>query len=195
MKKGIISALIVSALTSSIYAATQGTLVHGVDKNISSEGSLDLLLEIPYAIQVNKLNDIDFGNFNALDTGNLNKGDRFCVFTNAPSFNISFFSANPLGSTPRLTSINNSSLTIPYSLQLGQIDMTKTRYSLNGINHAETVSNILEVRNRLNCQMNLGGGSEFYPNLVVRVKIEENDLLDTVPDSYKDVLTIVASPE
>lgn len=194
-KKGIITAIVIGAFTSTIYAATQGVLVHGDNTNIESTGDLNVTLEVPYAIQVNHLNDINFGDFQAGLNGGVNKGDRFCVFTNAQSFNIVFHSANPIGNIPRLTSTNNSSLTIPYELHLGMIDMTKTRYSLDPISQGQAITNITETRNRLDCQMDGVNGVGFYPNLVIRARISEGVLLDAIPDSYKDTLTIVASPE
>jgi spore coat protein U-like protein len=194
-KKGILSAVILGALTTSLYAATQGALVHGDTTNIESTGDLDVSLQVPYAIQVNNLNDIDFGDFQAGISTGVNKGDRFCVFTNAQSFNVTFHSSNPSGNTPRLTSISNPALTIPYQLHLGKIDMTKTRYILDPIIQGQAITNITETRNRLNCQMDGPNGVGFYPNLVIRARIAEGVLLDAIPDSYKDTLTVVASPE
>jgi len=194
-KKGILSAIALGALTSSLYAATQGALVHGSTSNIDSTGDLDVNLQVSYAIQVNNLNDIDFGDFQNGATNGVNKGDRFCVFTNAQSFSLSIYSSNPDSFTPRLTSLNDPSLTIPYVLKLGQVDMTNSRYTTTIIKHGIPVPNITETRNRLNCQMDGPNGVGFYPNLVIRASISENILSNAIPDAYKDTLTFVASPE
>ena len=54
MKKLIkVGALAAATLALSANAATQGALVHGTDTSITSEGSLEVLLNIDYVIQVN----------------------------------------------------------------------------------------------------------------------------------------------
>jgi len=194
-KKIILTTIILGAFTPTLYAATQGALVHGDTTTIESTGDLDVQLQVPYSIQVNDLNDIDLGNFLNGIGNDKNKGDRFCVFTNAQSFSIVFHSANPDGTTPRLTSISNPALTIPYEILLGKIDMTKTRYFHDSISTDHVINNKSETRNRVNCQMNGALGIGFYPNLVIRAKVSQSAMADAIPDSYKDTLTVMASPE
>lgn len=195
-KKTILTAIVLGVLSPSLYAATQGAIVYGDNTSIESTGDLDIQLQLPYVIQVNNLQDIDLGNFHSGTTVNdKNKGDRFCVFTNAQSFNIIFYSANPNGGTPRLTATSNAALVIPYQLSLGKIDMTKTRYELNNISQGQVITDITETRNRVDCQMDGANGFGYYPNLVIRARVTQENMLAAIPASYKDTLTVMASPE
>ncbi len=186
--------ILASSVTFSAVAATQGALVHGNDTSITSEGSLDVLLNIDYVIQVNELNDINLGNFQSGVTTDMESSDNFCVFTNAQSFSLRMYSDGLDGWQLRDT--NGFASPIPYGVSLHSVDVSSNENFLGNVAHNTTFNGILETRNRRNCQMDNGaGGFAFKPNLKVSVTVDEQDMLDAVPSSYKDTIVFVASPE
>lgn len=195
MKKLKLAVLIgATILSGSAMAATQGKLATGDNKSISSEGSLDVTLDIEYVIQVNKLDDIDLGTFKADLSTDLVGTDSFCVFTNAPSFNVTFTGGNTAGF--EMVENNNNSLKIKYDVEVATIDSGKNISQYKKVAHNSTLDNINETRNRQNCDMTKSDGSlNYLPNLELKVTVEKDTVLDAIPGSYKDTITVLASPE
>jgi len=195
MKKITTLAIILSTLlTSSIFAAQDGALVHGDNTSIRSEGNLNVNLKVLYAIQVNKLDDINLGNFRSgLDT-DLTGSDDFCVFTNAEAYAIGYFGGNGTGRGDSFVMANtaNSALKIPYEIKMKTIDRSNNRTFLTNVENSKWIQHVREVRNRRNCEM---GSLGYKPNVEIEVKVKETTMLDAVPGNYKDTVTIIACPE
>ena len=194
MKKLKLVAIMAATMVSgSILAANDGALVHGDNTSITSEGDLNVLLDIDYVIQVNKLEDINLGDFKSgLESDKIGQ-NAFCVFTNAPSFSITFLGNNTSGF--ELQEDSNSALKIGYSVEMATIDTNDTRSSYQNVTHNVPFTNINETRNRRNCDMTTNAGIEFLPNLELKVTVDELAMLDAIPGSYKDTITVLASPE
>jgi hypothetical protein len=188
-----IAAIILATTTFAANAATDGALNYGTDSTITSTGTLDVLLNIDYVIQVNELNDLNLGNFQSGIGGDKVKSDDFCVFTNAESFSLRLHSNGLSGW--ELEDTTNSANTIPYKVVLKSLDLTGNSSLLGNVVHNTTYAGLLETRNRKNCQMTNGATTAFAPNFNVEVTVEENDMLDAIPSSYKDTIVFVASPE
>jgi len=194
MKKFKLAAIILATMVSgSAMAATQGALVHGDNTSISSEGSLDVLLNVGYVIQVNKLDDINLGSFRSGLDADLIGQDSFCVFTNAQSFSIAFTGGNTAGF--ELAETTNSALRIGYGVEVATIDTSDTRSAYQNVVHNVPLVNVNETRNRRNCEMTTAAGVEFLPNLELKVTVDDLAMMDAVPGSYKDTITVIASPE
>ena len=195
MKKLVkIGAIIAGTLALGANAATDGILNHGDNTNITSEGTLDVLLNIDYVIQIDNLNDLDLGDFSSGVNQDMVGHDNFCVFTNAQSFSLRMFSNDNSGWL--LADTNNVAPPIPYTVSLSSIDVSNQVNFLGNVPHDTTLSSLSETRNRKNCNMDNGvGGFTFKPNLRVSVTVDENDMLDAIPSSYKDTIMFVASPE
>jgi spore coat protein U-like protein len=195
MKNTIKLALTVgSLLTASLFAAQDGELVHGSDTSISSEGNLDVSLEVLYAIQVNKLNDINLGTFKSGLDSDVSGQDDFCVFTNAEAYAIGFFGGNGTGRGDSfvMANVDNSNLTIPYDIKMSTIDVANNKTFLKDVENSRWIQHIGEVRNRKNCEMDDLG---YKPNVNIEVSVKEGIMLDAIPGSYKDTVTIIACPE
>lgn len=192
-----ISAVVLAVLaTGTLSAATQGNLAVGPTKAIQSQGSFDVKLNVGHVIQVDQLDDIDFGDFNSGLTagGDLSATDKFCVFGNNAAFRITMLGGNVAGF--EMDEDTNSALRIPYTVQLATVQQgTGVTGTFSDVTHNVPVVNITEKRNRRNCNMPDGAGVSFKPNLEVKVTIAENSLLEAVPGSYKDTVTVIASPE
>jgi hypothetical protein len=191
--KNITRKLIVALVSLNLFnlsSAEQGDLVYG-DKSINSTGNLNITLEIAHAIQINKLNDINLGTFkSSIDTNKIGS-DKFCVFSNTDSFSLKFLGKN--GNDFNLEETSNSQLSIPYTVQLSTIDENDLNSTYREVAHNETINNITETRNVLNCvSYNTG---EFLPNLELQIEVKERNMLDALPGNYKDTITIIASPE
>lgn len=195
LNKGL-TIIAAAVLSTGLIAANDGQLAHG-DKNITSSGDFDVKLKIKNTIQVNRLNDINLADFESGVTTNLSGVEEFCVFTNAESFSLTLSGAQASGF--ELVEENDSSLTIPYSVELATKDTSLNASSYQTVTHNQQVSGINEVRNRKNCSViNPGSGTNTntnIDNMIVKVSVSDNDALDAVPGNYKDTITVVASPE
>jgi hypothetical protein len=195
MKKFTKLAVILSTLaTGSLFAAQDGALVHGDNTSIRSEGSLDVNLNVLYAIQVNKLDDIDLGSFRSGLDSDLQGSDDFCVFTNAEAYAIGYFGGNGTGRGDSFVMANtsDSNLTIPYEISMNTIDRSNNRTFLTDVENSRWIEHVSETRNRKNCEMDNEG---FKPNVEIQVSVKEEIMLDAIPGSYKDTVTIIACPE
>lgn len=182
-----------TVLVASVNAATQGALVHGNNSSISSTGTLDVTLDIDYAIQINELDDLNLGTFRAGSTTDMQGTDNFCVFTNAAAFALTVYSDNQDGFI--LRSINNSDL-IPYDVSIHSVDVNGNENLLESqMVHNSEIRSITEVRRQKDCIEGSGAGSQFKPNMKVTVDVNENNLLSALPDTYKDTIVFVARPE
>lgn len=192
MKKIILSSLLILPFLS--LAATQGNLVTGPTKSIQSQGSFDVSIRANYVIQVNGLNDMDFGDHD-LSTSARELNERFCVFTNADSFDITFFSSNQVAGQPYLANTTIPTEKIPYQFIFGKVDFNGIKYGTSSISSGQTITGIDELRKRKDCRVNRGAGVQYYPNVVITARIDGNDVLGVLPGSYLDVVTVIARPE
>lgn len=192
-----VSAVVLAVLaTGTVSAATQGNLAVGPTKAIQSQGSFDVKLNVGHVIEVNNLDDINFGDFNSGLTagGDLSLTDKFCVFGNNAAFRVTMLGGNVAGF--EMDEDTNAALRIPYTVQLATVNQaTGVTGAFGAVAHNVPVVNITEKRNRRNCNMPSASGVSFKPNLEVKVTVAEAALLDAVPGSYKDTVTVIASPE
>ena len=85
----VLATVIAGLISTSAMAATQGLM------GLTSNGNIDLDLQVLDSIEINALNDINFGTYGGLNTGNINQGDDFCVFRNGgDNYKITPTSAN-----------------------------------------------------------------------------------------------------
>lgn len=199
LNKAILSTLVL--LSTSAMATTgtttgstpiQGELVHGLDNTIRSTGKLGVNLKIAHAIQVNNLDDVDFGTFRSGIDSDLSVKEEFCVFTNAAAYKINYTGVNPTTAGGfQLTNTTNSALRLPYEIKMSTITRAGAKTEIATVTNNNWITNVRELRNRKNCQMSDG----YKPNVELSFKITEGVMLDALPGTYKDTVTIVASPE
>ena len=159
-----IAVALTTLFTASLFAAQDGQLVHGDNTSIRSEGNLDVNLEVLYAIQVNKLDDIDLGTFRSGLDSDLTGSDDFCVFTNASAYAIGFFGGNGTGRGDSfvMAKTDDSSQRIPYNIKMSTIDMDNNKTFLTDVSNSRWIEHVREVRNRKNCEMDNVG---FKPKI------------------------------
>lgn len=192
----VLMGLLVLISTSTMATVTttpiQGELVHGTDNTIKSTGKVGVNLKIAHAIQVNNLDDVDFGTFRSGLDSDLSVKEEFCVFTNAAAYKINYTGVNA-GSDGsfQLTNTTNAGLKLPYEIKMSTITRAGAKTELSTVKSNNWISNVREIRNRRNCQMSDG----YKPNVELSFKITEGVMLDALPGTYKDTVTIVASPE
>lgn len=184
-------------LSTGLMAAQDGAIDRGVDNSISSTGHFDVTLKVKHAIQVNRLNDIVLADFDSGITTGLSGVEQFCVFTNSASFNLTISGGQAAGF--EMVETNDSSLTIPYTVELATQDTSYNATAYQTVTHNQPIAGISEVRNRKDCSViNPGSGTgtnTSVDNMIVKVSVADNDALDAVPGDYKDTITVVASPE
>lgn len=196
LNKGL-TIIAATLLSTGLIAAEDGAIDRGFDNSISSTGKFDVKLKVKHAIQVNRLNDIDLGEFSSGDTTDVSGVEQFCVFTNSASFNLTISGEQSAGF--EMVEENDSSLTIPYTVELATQDTSLNATAYQNVTSNQTISGINEVRNRRDCSVinpSSGTGTNTnVDNMIVKVSVADNDALDAIPGSYKDTITIVASPE
>lgn len=195
LNKGL-TVVAAALLSTGLMAANQGNLEHG-DNTITSSGDFDVRLNVRHAIQVNRLDDIDLGNFDSGVDTNKTGSEQFCVFTNAASFNLTVSGGQASGFA--MVEDNDPSLSIPYTVELATQDTSLNASAFQAVVHNQPIAGITEVRNRKDCSViNPGSGTGTntnIDNMIVRVNVADVDMMDAVPGSYKDTITVVASPE
>lgn len=186
------SAMATTGTTTNNSTPIQGELVHGLDNTIRSTGKLGVNLKIAHAIQVNNLNDVDFGTFRSGIDSDLTVKEDFCVFTNAAAYKINYTGVEATSTGEfQLKNITNAALRLPYEIKMATITRAGARTEVATVKSNNWITNVRELRNRRNCQMSDG----YKPNVELTFKITEGVMLDALPGTYNDVVTIVASPE
>ena len=190
----VLTIVAATVISTSAFAAQQGQLVHG-DKNITSTGKFDVTLGVKNAIQINDLQDLNLGDFeNGNAVGNIGTASQdFCVFTNASSFSL-----NVAGGANGfvMSEETDSSLQIDYAVDIATKDVNGNSTAFQSVAHNQTLTGITETRNRVNCNVVNGSNpAARLNNMVIQVSVTEAEMLDAVPGSYKDTITLIASPE
>lgn len=187
----VLTILAASIITTSAFAVeAQGELDYGNTNNIRSTGKFDVTLGLDYAIQINNLKDIDLGDFQSgTDSGAKTVSSDFCVFTNATSFSLNVAGGN---AGFIMTEENDANLTVDYTVEIATKDVNDNPSAFQTVSHNQTITGISETRNRINCSLDNVGTKN---NMLVQVSVSEQEMLDSIPGSYKDTITLIASPE
>ncbi len=186
------SAMATTGTTPSTATPIQGELVHGLDNTIRSTGKVGVNLKIAHAIQVNNLSDVDFGTFRSGIDSDLTVKEDFCVFTNAAAYKINYTGVEATSTGGfQLTNTTNNALKLPYEIKMATITRAGAKTEIATVKSNNWITNVRELRNRRNCQMSDG----YKPNVELTFKITEGVMLDALPGTYNDTVTVVASPE
>lgn len=135
-------------------------------------------------IQINQLDDVNFGDYQ-IGMGSLSAEEKFCVYVSPnDSYNINITDGKGSGNTFYLT---GSTENIPYK---AYFRTTSTNYYAitNGATMGSFTGN--EVENCTN-QEGYQGGERAY----IKLEINENDILNASPQTYKGQIYLTVSPE
>ncbi len=135
-------------------------------------------------IQINQLDDVNFGDYQ-IGMGSLSAEEKFCVYVSPnDSYNINITDGKGSGNIFYLTGNTES---IPYK---AYFRTTSTNYYsiINGATMGSFTGN--EVENCTN-QEGYRGGERAY----IKLEINENDILNASPQTYKGQIYLTVSPE
>jgi hypothetical protein len=169
----VLATVIAGLLSTSAFAATDGTL------GSTSEGRIDLDLEVLDSVEITALNDIDFGQYGGGDTGDINDGDAYCVFRNGgDDYNITPTSAN--GKFALVGVLGDE---INYTVKLA--GAATGADSASAVSYSDTSATFSGSASR-DC-----GSAD---NASVDVSIVESDIRAVSTDTYSDTLILLVSP-
>lgn len=155
------------------FAANDGSL------GATSQGDLDVIVDIPKRVQIQGLNDIDLGSYGG--TGDLDKSDAFCVYSNAGGlYDLTTTSTNPDGNTFRVT---DGASFLPYSVVVN--DDTDPAGGQT-VDHNQTLTSLTGSSTSATC----GGGT----NASLEVTFAEADLQGALAGTYTDTITLLVEP-
>jgi hypothetical protein len=169
----VLATVIAGLISTSAFAATDGSM------GSTSEGRIDLDLEVLDSVEITGLADVDFGQYGGTDIGDINGGDSYCVYRNgADGYTITPTSTN--GSFA-LTGATGDS--INYSVKLAGAATGADLASAVSYNSASSTFSGSSARD---C-----GGSD---NASVDVSIAEDDIRTASTGTYADTLILLVSP-
>lgn len=184
-KLGIIAAALMTA--GIVNAASDGNRVIG-DNTIESTGTLDMVVEIPHVIRITGLTDIDFGQA-AMDGNNLSVTRDFCVRSNDNvGFDIEFNSDRGTG-TFVMEGDNNIEL-LPYTVGFRTLDTAQVESAQTIATEGVDITGITEQRRRPDCLVSGSTNNNGRLEIVVAAADQE----DRSPDTYRDTLSVIVSP-
>jgi hypothetical protein len=179
--------LAIIALTSAVTApsalsqTTQGTL------DATSEGQVQINLEVLDSVQITGLNDISFGTYGGSDTGPRGISEGYCVYVNgAGDYDITATSSNGAATddTAKFHLVGGtSSDEIMYTVKF--VGAASGASSASVTNYSET-SATFAGSNLRDCS-----GSD---NAQLHIDITEQELRDASTDTYQDTLILLVSP-
>ncbi len=171
----IVSALaLASVAVPMAFAATDGNL------GATSQGQLDLDLQVLDSVEITSLTDIDFGTYGAGDTGGINSGDAFCVYVNGgDDYTITPTSTN--GSFVLLGDTDGDA--IEYTVKLAGASTGAAAASSVAYNSASAT---FQGSNYRDCQS--------IDNASLDISIAEQEIRDATTDTYADTLILLVNP-
>ena len=178
--KNLNIALVASAviLAGSAHAATDGAVGDAVD---GSTGSSLVTIVKDNAVQISKVDDIDFGNQSTL-TADAVASDQVCVFASTGGYNITA-SGDGVGNAFTLSAGGTSVL--PYSVRWNEGAVTSTL--LPGAPATGFVGN--------SAAADCGGTGDANTNASFEVTIDQTNFNMAAAGTYSGTLTLKVMPE
>ncbi|MAM71169.1 MAG: hypothetical protein CMP91_08515 [Gammaproteobacteria bacterium] len=174
-RKTILTALIAGLIGSSAaLASTDGSL------GSTSTGQIDLDLEVLDSVEINELDDIDFGQYGGGDSGDINDGDAYCVYVNGGGdYNIT-----PTSSNGEFKLVGDSSADeIAYTVKFAGAATGASSESAVAYNSPSATFQGSSARD-------CGAAN----NASVDVSIAESEIRAASTDTYADTLILLVSP-
>lgn len=171
-------------MPSAFAQLSQGTL------GSTSQGQLDLDLQVLDSVEISRLNDIDFGTYGGGQTGPLQRTESFCVYVNG---------ADAYKITPSSTQGAASEDSSKFML-VGDTDGDEIMYSVKfagaatGAASASAVDYGTQTASFLGSQYRNCGASAPGDNAELAIDIPEQEIRDATTDTYQDTLILLVNP-
>ena len=169
----VIATVIAGLMSTSAMAALDGSM------GSTSEGRIDLDLEVLDSVQISALNDVDFGQYGGADTGDINGGDAYCVFRNGGDG----YTITPTSTNGSFALTGGTGDSINYTVRLAG--------AATGAASAAAVSyNTASGTFSGNAATDCGGAN----NASIDVSITEADVRAVSSGTYADTLILLVNP-
>ena len=169
----VLATVIAGLISTSAMAAIDGTV------GATSEGRIDLDLEVLDSVGITALNDIDFGQYGGTDTGDINAGDAYCVFVNGgDDYNIT-----PTSTNGKFSLVGTLGDEIDYTVKM--VDAATGAASATAVSY-NVASATFSGSSARDC-----GSTD---NASVDVSITEAEVGAATTDTYSDTLILLVSP-
>jgi len=165
-----------AGLAPAAMAADQGAI------DATSEGSLEVTLELPELVRISDLDDIDLGTFAGAA---LDGTDDVCVWSTTRAYSITA-TGDGGGGSFTLTGNNPSGDTLDYA-----VEWAENAGQTSGITLTSGTS--LDNRTTNATSTDCNGGNDN--NATVIVAVADDDLAAVTADSYSGTLTLLVAPE
>lgn len=171
----IVSVVALASITVPMaFAATDGNL------GSTSQGQLDLDLQVLDSVEITSLTDIDFGQYGGGDTGGINSGDAFCVYVNGGDQ----YTITPTSTNGSFVLVGDTdSDEIEYTVKL--IDAATGAAAASAVAY-NTASASFTGSNYRDCQS--------INNASLDISIAEQEIRDATTDTYADTLILLVNP-
>lgn len=162
------------SIAASAFAANDGSL------GATSEGNLELDLQVLDSVEITSLDDIDFGTYGGTNTGGINQGDAFCVYVNGGDG----YTITPTSSNGSFALLGDTDAeTIAYTVKL--VGAATGASSASASSYAGATSTFTGS-NKRDC--------DSANNASVDISIDEQDIRDVATDTYQDTLILTVNP-
>jgi hypothetical protein len=169
----VLATVIAGLFSSAALAATDGTM------GATSSGQIGIDLEVLDSAEITALNDIDFGQYGGIDTGDINAGDAYCVYRNGGDG----YTITPTSANGKFSLVGVLGDEIDYTVKLVGAATGAASASAVAYNTASATFSGSSARD---C-----GATD---NASVDVSITESDLRTASTDTYSDTLILLVSP-
>jgi len=160
---------------------TQGSL------GATSQGQLDLDLQVLDSVEINRLGDIDFGTYGGTNTGDIGASEAYCVYVNG-------------GDDYKITPTSNNGAatddTDKFHL-LGDTDADEIMYTVkfvgaaNGAAAANTTTYNTASATFQGSKLRTCNNTD---NAQLHIDIAEQEIRDATTDTYQDTLILLVNP-
>ena len=181
MPRTLKRAVLFSALTlgsASLHAATQGTL------GATSEGTSDISITKGDAVMITKINDINFGSWDATQ-GDVTQSDQVCVHSTTGNYKITATSTQGADEFQMKTADGTSS--VNYSVIW--LDTSTTGATDIALTHATAAGSASAGSLDQDC------GGQDSTNARFTISLTSEDLGAAAAGDYSDTLKLLVSPE
>jgi len=166
--------------------AAFGQLRQG-DLGLTSEGQIDLDLQVLDSVEINRLANIDFGTYGGTQTGDIGAAEAYCVYVNGGDD----YTITPTSSNGEADDDDDK-----FHL-LGDTDSDQIMYTVKFIGAADGASDASVT--------NYGEASASFKGSVKRdcdntdngqlyIDIAEQEIRDATTDTYQDTLILLVNP-
>ena len=168
-------------------AAQDGLLSSDAAANGVSAGESIVTIIKDNAVQITKVDDLDFGNVATLTAATASESDDVCVFSSTSLYDVAVTSANGFALADTGAATNNNADTVSYDVEWNGAAIVTDGTPAPRID--ETGNNV-----NLDCSDDTAGAFAAGNNASFGVTLDAAEFNAAAPGTYQDTLTLTISP-